>query len=289
MAKLTPLEQTLHQQFSEYGQNAREWMRKCILLLPEINRQQIWRKKKFSSLYEYAAKLAGMSRHTVDEALRVLKKLEDKPALLELIKEKGFQRVRPIASIATTETQNFWAEKAKQMSKHALETYVKDYRLEILPGEELVSEKVILELHPTLAQKLRTVQKRSDFEEILEKVLQEASEREKIEQPSSIQSSSRYIPKATHEYLEKRTSGLCSYPSCKRLATSLHHTQRFALEKIHDPARMRLLCTAHERIAHLGLIDNEDHATENWQLRTAPDKSDPKFYIDSMVAQFRPT
>ncbi|MEK9159373.1 MAG: hypothetical protein AAB383_01445 [Patescibacteria group bacterium] len=289
MAKLTPLEQVLHQQFSEYGQNAREWTRKCILLLPEIDRLKIWRKKKFSSIYEYAAKLAGMSRYTVDEALRVLQKIADKPALLDLVKEKGLYRVKPVANLVTEENQSFWAEKIKSMSKHTLTTYVKDYRVEFRPGPESLSEKVVLELRPELAKQLKEIQKRSDFEEILEKVLKEAAAREKIEQPSPVQSNSRYIPKAIVEYVDNRTSSLCSYPSCKRPATSLHHTQRFALEKVHDPGRLRPLCTAHERIAHLGLIENEDQATKNWRLRTSPDKTDPKFYIDSMVAHFRPT
>lgn len=289
MARLTPLEQVLHQQFSEYGQNAREWTRKCILLLPEIDRRQIWRKKKFSSIYEYAAKMAGMSRYTVDEALRVLQKIADKPALLDLVREKGLNRVKPIATLATTENQNFWAEKIQSMGKTALETYVKDYRSEILPRKDSLSEKVVLELRPELAKQLKEIQKRSDFEEILEKVLHEVASRETSEQPSPIQSDSRYIPKAIFEYVDNRTSGLCSYPSCKRHATSLHHTQRFALEKVHDPARLRPLCTAHERIAHLGLIENEDQATKNWHLRKEADKSNPKFYIDSLVAHFRPT
>lgn len=289
MAKLTSLEKTLHQQFSEYGQNAREWTRKCILLLPEIDRLQIWRKRKFSSIYEYAAKLAGMNRYTVDEALRVLKKIENKPALLDLVREKGLYRVKPVANLVTEENQSFWVDKIKSMSKHTLATYVKDYRVEIRPGPEPLSEKVVLELRPELAKQIKEVQKRSDFEEILEKVLKEAIEREKNEQPSPVQNNSRYIPKTIVEYVENRTSGQCSYPSCKRPATSLHHTQRFALEKVHDPARLRPLCTAHERIAHLGLIGNEDQATKNWRLRTTPDKTDPKFYIDSMVALFRPT
>ena len=289
MAILTPLEQVLHQQFSEYGQNAREWTRKCILLLPKIDRLKIWRKKKFSSIYEYAAKLAGMSRYTVDEALRVLKKIEDKPALLDLVREKGINRVKPIATLATTEDQEFWAEKIQSMGKTALETYVKDYRSELLPRKDSLSEKVVLELRPELAKQLKEIQKRSDFEEILEKVVKEAIAREKIEQPSPVQNNSRYIPKAIAEYVGNRTSGLCSYPGCKKAATSLHHTQRFALEKVHDPMRLRPLCTGHERIAHLGLIENEDQSTKNWHLRKEADKTDPKFYIDSMVAHFRPT
>ncbi|MFH0820655.1 MAG: hypothetical protein V1908_02665, partial [Candidatus Peregrinibacteria bacterium] len=59
-------EQLLHEKFVAYGSSAKTWMRKCVLLLPEIDRFQIWKKKGFGSIYEYAAKLAGMSKNTVD-------------------------------------------------------------------------------------------------------------------------------------------------------------------------------------------------------------------------------
>lgn len=121
-------EKVLHQQFVQYGQNAKQWMRKCILLLPEIDKQRIWENKGFSSIYEYAAKLAGMSRETVNDALRIIKKLEDKPDLLRVIEQKGINAVRPIVTIATSETACFWAEKAREMSNHTLRTYVKEYK-----------------------------------------------------------------------------------------------------------------------------------------------------------------
>lgn len=125
----------LHENFVKYGQNAKEWMRKCIFLLPEIEKYQIWKEKGFGSIYEYAGKLAGMSRGQVEEALRVLRRISDKPALMKILEEKGLQRVRPVAAIATLETQNFWAEKSATMPKNTLETYVKNYREEFLPRE----------------------------------------------------------------------------------------------------------------------------------------------------------
>ncbi|KKQ70295.1 MAG: hypothetical protein US92_C0010G0027, partial [Candidatus Peregrinibacteria bacterium GW2011_GWA2_38_36] len=38
------LEKSLHEKFVFYGKNAREWMRKCTLLLPEIEKHEIWKK-----------------------------------------------------------------------------------------------------------------------------------------------------------------------------------------------------------------------------------------------------
>ncbi len=116
----------LHQKFMQYGANAKEWMRKCVLLLPEIEKHRIWEKKGFGSIYEYAAKLAGMSRNTVDDAMRILRKIENEPALQKVVEQKGLNSVRPVVAIATPETAGFWAEKAMLMSRHTLETYVKE-------------------------------------------------------------------------------------------------------------------------------------------------------------------
>jgi hypothetical protein len=93
----------LHEKFVEYGRNAKEWMRKCVLLLPEIEKERIWKKKGFGSIYEYAAKLAGMSRWQVEDALRILKKIGDKPFLQQVVEKKGINSVRPVVTIATKE------------------------------------------------------------------------------------------------------------------------------------------------------------------------------------------
>ena len=117
---------SLHNRFSEYGGNAREWTRKCALLLPEIEKYEVWKKKGFGSIYEYAAKLAGMSRNAVDDALRILRKIEDKPALMKVAEKKGINAVRPVVAVATVENADFWAGKAEIMSKHTLETYIRE-------------------------------------------------------------------------------------------------------------------------------------------------------------------
>ncbi len=281
MAKLTVAEQALHQQFSEYGRSAREWMRKCELLLPEIERRAIWRKKKFSSIYEYAAKLAGMNKVRVDDSLRIYKKIEDKPSLLAVAERKGLQSVRPVATIATLEDQDFWAEKVAGMSKIALQTYVHDYRLESCSRTESQPVTLQMELEPEIAAKLEKLKGLGTWNDLMKKLLAGATV------PEAVRTSSRHIPVAIQRHVEERTSGLCAYPNCKRPATSLHHTQRWALENVHDPARLQALCTAHERIAHLGLIENEEQAAETWRLRKEPDRADPKFYVDTLVKLYR--
>gem|GEM_PF-415919 len=117
----------LHLRFSEYGRNARAWSRKCMLLLPEIDKYRVWKRKGFTCIYEYAAKLAGLSREQVNESLRVLGKIEDKPALMEVARDKGVWAVRPVSVIATKETEKFWAEKVRSMTVNELATYVRDF------------------------------------------------------------------------------------------------------------------------------------------------------------------
>lgn len=286
MQKISPDEQKIHEEFTFYGQNAREWTRKCALLLPEIERKFIWRKKSFGSLFEYAAKIAGMSRDSVVDALRIGRSLEAFPALKKVAEEKGLQRVRPILATVTSETELFWAEKARTMSKMTLQTYVKDLRLERRSKAATESENVTVQwkVSPALAKKLEMIAKRVDFEELLQEFVDGVEAREGT---AAVANGSRYIPVAVkHEVLE-RTSGECAFPSCHRLATSLHHTQRFALEKVHDPDRLHPVCTAHERIAHLGLIENEEKCPDRWVVLEQQDKNLPKYYIDQFVQMFR--
>lgn len=291
--KLTDQDRILHQQFSEYGQNAKEWLRKCALLLPEINRRQIWKKRGCSSIYEYAAKVAGMSRYAVNEALRVLEKVEDKPAFRSLIEELGINKVKPVLSIVTPETEAFWVQKVKALPKNALETYVKNYRLEGLPRKSTQPEKdtnevkVEFTVSEGLGRKLQQLQKRADFEALLEKFVQSVESLDEAVKPEPLKTDSRHVPMNIQRYVSGRTGGLCAYPGCRRPATSLHHTQRWALERVHDPARLHGLCTAHERLAHKGLIENEEADPSTWKLRKEPDRCIDKFYIDTLVSLYR--
>jgi len=128
---------SVHQRFVEYGSNAKEWMRKCILLLPEIDKHRIWEKRGFSSIYEYAAKLAGMSRDNVNEGLRILEKISDKPVLMSVVEKKGLWAIKPVANIVTKETEIFWAEKVKELSRHELEAYVRGLKMQGDAGEDV--------------------------------------------------------------------------------------------------------------------------------------------------------
>ncbi|MBI5754353.1 hypothetical protein HZA40_04390 [Candidatus Peregrinibacteria bacterium] len=349
-----------HQQFVTYGRNAKEWLRKCQLLLPQIERQQIWRRKRFKDIYEYAAKLAGMNRDQVNEALRVLHHISDKPALMKLFEEKGLQRVRPIAAIATLENQAFLAEKGRIMSKHTLEVYLQNYRREFLPGEaaqsanlqslpldqesagqltenvKLPSEHskqyilhldmdsqpapkitIVMQLDPEIADQLQKIKGQSDWNTTIGALLKLRREKLEQEKPATIivkhkQSQpaesnttitsnnsqkkathatkmigSRTIPVAIKSHALAKTNSTCAFPGCQKPYKILHHTDRFAMFHTHDPDHIVPLCEAHERLAHLGLIENEDLETKYWKLRSQPDYDDPKYEVDMIVEKYR--
>lgn len=128
--KLTLAEQAIYNDFESFGKNAKRWMIKCVLLLPKIEEMEIWRKKGFSSIYEFAAKLAGMSRNKVNEGLRILKKIEGMDDIMRVVKQKGIWAVKPVLRVLNVENQKFWAEKAMAMRKGTLEAYVRDVERE---------------------------------------------------------------------------------------------------------------------------------------------------------------
>jgi hypothetical protein len=270
----------------ELGRQAREALRRCQLLLLLVASERVWEKKKFGSIYEYAAKLAGMSRASVDSALWTLRKVSDMPALKAVVESRGVNRVRVVASVATPETQDFWAEKARTMSQHTLETYVRETCRATKTQPDGVD--VSLHLKPDLARRLEVLKKHAEFERMLGGAVARMEAELSASAPEAV-GGARHIPARIEHYVRERTSGLCAFPGCTRVATSLHHTQRWGLEKIHDPARLHALCTAHERLAHLGLIENEEAAPSQWQVREKAAAADDKRFVDQFVALYRPT
>ncbi len=111
-----------------YGSNAREWSRKFASLLPEIEQRRLYRKYRFHSIYEFAAKLAGMSNKTVDEVLRTYKKVENKPMLRAQIEEFGWGKVRAVTPLIENVEEKNLAYMVKNIPKKVLEEAVRQIR-----------------------------------------------------------------------------------------------------------------------------------------------------------------
>lgn len=274
--------QELHDKFVQYGQNAKEWIRKCIILLPEIYKRKIWEQKGFGSIYEYAAKLAGMSHDTVNETLRIMKKVADKPELKKVIEEKGIWAVRPAVNVATSETDRFWAEKARKMPQSTLTTYIKEFRNNedahrvntAIPKTEKPRKIILpLDLTPSLACELEKI-KTENWDETIKELLKLRYENLQFIKPESVKTKSRPIPGNIQKYLTKRSNCKCEFPLCKKDYHSFHHADRFSLVHEHNPDRIFALCKEHHEIAHRSLIDNEQHDIRFWKARETADRSD---------------
>ena len=297
--KLVGEDLQLHMRFSEYGGNAKEWLRKCALMLPEIERRKIWKKKGCTCIYEYAAKLAGMSKHQVRESLRVLRNIEDKPALRRVVEEKGINAVRPIAAIATVENQEFWAEKAGKLTVRELEIYAGDKKRELneqnnryeshhVVTAQPVKVTVTMELDSETANQLKKMQANSgDWEEVMKKLLKIRKEQLEQQKPEPVQTETRSIPKKIEKFVEERDSGTCVVPGCMEPCQELHHTEGFAKTKTHDPDTIRSVCKGHHDLSHRGLIQNEHKPPQYWRLLEESDGQSSRFGLDRLVGQHR--
>lgn len=302
--------ESLHKKFVEYGSNAKEWQRKCVLLLPEIDKRKVWSKQGFNSIYEYAAKLAGMSRGQVEDALYILRKIKNKPALLKVAKLKGINAIRPVVAIATEKDERFWAGKAGKMTQQTLKTYVRDFRQQLQnesasagfsnlqvrvdPKDENKIRIITIQLSKPLADKLEKLNEgQQDWEKLMQKfveIYEKDQAKQKILKKEKFEikkATSRNIPAKIKLYILKRSGGLCEFPSCNKKYDHLHHTNRYSSNKIHNPNQIVALCAAHHDLAHEGLIQNENEDMSNWKVREKPDLTDLNSYIDQQFQWYK--
>ena len=238
----------IHEQFVAHGKNAKKSINECKLLLPEIEKQMIWKEKGFGSIYEYAAKLACMSRGQVDDALRIMRRIKDKPDLMKVAKEKSINAVRPVASISTKKTQKMWAKKAKQMSKHALELLVRKTRT----GTEKQAQTIEMDLSQEVQEELKTLKGDGDWDTLMKELLEARKKLMEQEKPEPVEDAERYMPKAIEKWVIKTTNGQCFEPGCYKKYYALHHQDSFALNHTHDADRIKPFCKAHHELEHQG-------------------------------------
>ncbi|NIA01788.1 MAG: hypothetical protein GWP15_00210 [Nitrospirae bacterium] len=332
MKKLSKNEAEVHEKFLFCGEKAKKWIHECELLLPRVEELRIWEKLGFSSLYEYAAKIVRMSQMKVDRSLWMFDKLKDKPELAKVAKEKGLNSVRPAVSIATVETDKFWAEKARTMGVNSLEVYVREYKkkfeleeekslnlFEVTDGENVEElfhmEKleggvgdmstlksnsadfykkmaVFMDLDEEVVEELQKLKGQGDWNSLMKQLLsiwraRVEKKRQEIKKTIPEKAKSRYVPAKIRQNIFAATNGTCCFPRCTRKSEVLHHTDRFALSKKHDPEKIMPLCKAHHDLAHMGLIQNEDMPSKHWRVSKEPEKFNIKNVIDERVQEFK--
>ncbi|MBI4234934.1 hypothetical protein HY604_01395 [Candidatus Peregrinibacteria bacterium] len=254
----------LYELCKKYGRNALESRRKFIGLLPEVLRRRLYEKKRFSSIYEFAAKLAGVSHEQVDLALRLEKKFENKPVLRKALIEGeiSINKLTRVAAIATEQNQKELFERTKTFSNRAIETFVRDVKNknEDASSKPLFEAKSMhvhaLKLDEDVENALVEMQEKGiDINEFLRNVLQKRKDeieklKEKIVAEQQAGKTTRYFQVKIKKLIRQEHGTKCSYPNCTKPAKALHHTQRFALINIHDPHFIAPLCEAHHEIAH---------------------------------------
>ena len=275
-------DQELYKLCCRYGATALEARRKFAGLLPEVLRRRIFEKKGFGSIYEFAAKLAGMSREQVDMVIRLERKFEDKPVLKEALVngEISSNKLVRVASIATPKNQEELLEKTKQLSNRALEVFVQEIKKQDDLDKPKIEQKSLhvqtLELDEDIETQLAELQQKGiDVNEFLRECLQRrkqeiTEEKEKLAKEAQ-PTKSRYIKADIRKIIQKEHGTKCSIPGCNKPAKILHHTNRFALSQIHDPNYLSPQCNEHHEISHS--IDQKFH--QNKQRATTPSTQPP--------------
>ena len=266
------------------GASALEARRKFAGLLPEVYGRELaecekgrsWLKKRgFSCIYEFAAKLAGMSRDQVDLVLRLEKRFEDKAILHDALVrgEVSANKLSRVVSIATAENQQDLLGKVEALSNRALEVFVKDFKnqdgLEKAKNEQngmhvqtvepdLVLDKDVkneliemkkkgIDINQILREFLHKRKEKLEQEksEVVETQLRERDDRAIIGMPAN-----RYVPVEVRRVVIKEFGTRCSVPGCEKLAENLHHVNGFAIDQSHDPRYLKPLCKGHHELAH---------------------------------------
>ena len=307
MSEITALtDRELYERCQKYGSQARIWKQRFCGLLPEVARRNLYHRKGFYSIYDFAAKVGGIGAETVNRILQISKKLEDKPELLHLLEsgEQGWSKIAQVAYLATPETDKDLADKVNNLSKSALTAYVENIRVESVPGNTSqpeifhnmsfqVSDQVEKDLrilkyelekdrgHPLMFNEvIRELTLKTPQPQIILKVCPECAKKKGAE------AQTRHMPAIVNKVIQARYKNTCGFRGCNLPATSLHHTARYALNPSHDPDGIVPLCDKHERFVHSSLILNEEDSPEAWEVTGQPEKN-AKYFIDKKVQAFR--
>ena len=146
---------------------------------------------------------------------------------------------------------------------------------------------IFMDLAPEIADQLQKLKGEGSWNDLMKQLLQARESQLEAKKPEPVKTESKHIPAKIEKFVLVKTNGTCAFPGCTKKYEILHHTQRFSLEKVHDPDRLVPLCKAHERLAHLGLIENEQLAPKYWEIREYPNKKNPTYAVDKLVLKYQ--
>jgi hypothetical protein len=257
-----------YEKFKNIGKIILIKRKEFVAMIPRIYKNNIYKKKGFASIYECAAKLGGIGRAVVDEAIRVDEKLKEMPKLRALMPEVGLSKLRRVAGIANKKTENQWAEKVQKLSKPALETHISEIANSMPGHRKLIEpEKAIYDkefkdftakLDPDIILKLKIIKQKmgrgATWNDVFAKLVDLPKPKPQKNPKSSNSESRRVSTKEYHEVLAK-TNGKCSMPGCNRPAKEIHHKKPWSIFRKHD--ELEPLCKAHHELAHQSESDTD--------------------------------
>lgn len=288
--------ENLHQQFVELGRARNKLTYELLHILPEIYAQEIHLQKGYPNIYEYAGKLAGLSKSVVQKVLRAEPHLEEKPRLKEAIAKVGIHKVDMVARIATPENEAAWAEKVENMSKPALQELAKEVRMKevekSLPGEnfsfgkcDAPPQKMTIDMDEEMQflflrlknRHGKNLSNKAAMKILLKRLVAEEFSEKKTRKSKKIVKVTRYIPAERKREAMAETQGQCSYPRCGRPAEQIHHPDRFSEVRSHK--NLKPVCRIHHEFAHNGLIEEERSGVEEWRLGFGELQEADKLYL----------
>lgn len=276
----------------KWGVAALEARRRFAGLLPEVLRRRLFERRGFGSIYEFAARLAGMSREQVNQSLRLDEKLADFPDLKKLFSdgEVSANKLERVVSVVNENNQQEIVDKVRKLSQRAIEIYVREVKnaweddgnmkvcneqVGLFEGRERLHVQEFkgkqrggvnvnrdMKLMEVLSSEikgklLKLVEQGHDINEVLSELL--VDREAKIERDMVIVSDelsqkvvSRHVPVKVVKLVRQKYGEKCSVEGCQRSADHLHHERQFLKWRSHDPRFLRPLCRAHHELVHEG-------------------------------------
>ncbi|MFA5793323.1 MAG: hypothetical protein WC897_05690, partial [Candidatus Gracilibacteria bacterium] len=177
-----------------------------------------------------------------------------------------------VNSIATAENDLELAETVKILPRGALETFVRDEKNARLQSDKMHDfggpnglgkplfevesvhvHTLNFELSAEVTEELNRLNSQGqDVSKILLELLEQRKAKRRGQQTSQAkQTPSHHVPTRVSKILNQEFGTKCSIPNCTKPAQEIHHSQRFAIAKTHDPRFLAPLCHEHHQLAHL--------------------------------------
>jgi len=193
----------LHKEFVRLGREKNRITYELLALLPQIYELKIYEREGYANIYDYTAKIAGISPGVVSKALKLDGKVKDMPHLKEKIGTQGINKVAIIVGLATAENEKELAEKVEHMSKPALQEYSKEVRGKVTIKWQVELDERMMFMFLKLKKKLgKNLSNKECLRKILE-ILEKIQELDAAEKRGGAVNGQRKMKKSNGGQVEK--------------------------------------------------------------------------------------